>query len=227
MTRTDVRITVALPAGDVDVSATLETPDEPWAVLALAHGAGAGMQHPFLVGFAAALRAHGVATMRFAFPYAEAGRRMPGPAAHAVSTWAAVADHLRGAVDAPLFAAGKSYGGRMASVAAAEGAIDPAGLVYLGYPLHPPGRPDAPRVAHLPAIGQPQLFLSGEADPFAAPPEQVIDAVATCRDATLVWVPGGHSFEVKGRKQPAAEVGAGVAPRVVEWMRGVAQRPAA
>jgi predicted alpha/beta-hydrolase family hydrolase len=108
----------------------------------------------------------------------------------------------------------------MASVAAAEGLITPAGLVYLGYPLHPPGRPDKPRVEHLPRIGAPQLFLSGTRDPFVDPHEQLEAAVATCHDATLEWVEGGgHGFEVAGRKRPAEEIGAEIAERALRWMR--------
>lgn len=217
----DRPLEVALPTGVAVVSTAYERPAEAWATLALAHGAGAGYQHPFLVGFSSALAEHGVATLRFNFPYVEAGRRMPGPAAHAVSTWRAVFDWMA-AEDAPgrRWAAGKSYGGRMASMAAAEGAIAPAGLVYLGYPLHPPGDASKQRVAHLPSVAQPQLFLSGTNDPFAIPNEQLVEAVASCRDATLRWVEGGgHSFEVKGRKRPADEIGAELAPLVADFLR--------
>ena len=114
---------VALPSGAVRVTTAWEEPAvAPRAVVALALGAGAGMDHPFLVGFAAGLRSEGFATLRFAFPYREAGRRMPGPAPHAVATWAAVAAEIsRIASGVPFVAAGKSYGGRMASMAAAEG----------------------------------------------------------------------------------------------------------
>ncbi|QOC25223.1 dienelactone hydrolase family protein [Microbacterium hominis] len=216
---------VALPAGVVTVSTALSAAESPWAVMALAHGAGAGMEHPFLIGFADALAAEGVGVLRFAFPYAQAGRRMPGPAAHAVAAWtAAVA--AAGAADAgvPLFAAGKSYGGRMASMAAADGVISPAGLVYLGYPLHPPGAPEKLRAAHLPSVAAPQLFVEGTADPFIQPRAQFEEVVATCRDASVVWVDGGgHSFEVKGRRRPAAEVGAGLAASVVPWLRARAR----
>lgn len=216
-------VRVALPAGEVTVSTVYESPDEPWAALALAHGAGAGMDHPFLVGFAAALHGHGIATLRFNFPYVEAGRRMPGPAAHSLLTWRAVMAELDArAPGIPHVAAGKSYGGRMASMAAAQGAIDPAALVYLGYPLHPPGRPDRPRVEHLPSIAVPQLFVQGTRDPFVDPHEQLEEAVASCRDATLAWIDGGgHSFEVKGRARPPAQVGAELVPTVVEWLRRV------
>ena len=118
------------------------------------------------------------------------------------------------------WAAGKSYGGRMASMAAAEGAIAPRGLVYLGYPLHPPGEPAKARAAHLPDIPQPQLFLEGTNDPFVSPHSQLEEAVESCGDASLRWVEGGgHSFEVKGRKRPADQIGAELAPLVSEWMR--------
>ncbi|QIG41280.1 dienelactone hydrolase [Microbacterium sp. 4R-513] len=213
---------VALPSGAVDVSAAWAVPDGATAVVAIAHGAGTGYPHPFLSGFARALRAEGFATLRFNFPYSEAGRRMPGPAAHAVTTWAAVEAWIaERAPGLPLWATGKSYGGRMASMAAAEGAIAPAGLVYLGYPLHPPGDPAKPRVAHLPDVAPPQLFVEGTNDPFVDPHEQLEEAVASCRDATLHWIEGGgHSFEVKGRKRPADEIAAELAPIVAEWIRG-------
>lgn len=222
-TTRELRIPVDLPSGRVEVSADVAKPEGAWAIVALAHGAGAGHRHPFLVGFSSGLERAGVATLRFNFPYVEAGRRMPGPAAHAVTTWAAVhraaADHADGAA---VFAAGKSYGGRMASMAAAEGVIAPAGLVYLGYPLHPPGSPEKARTAHLPDVPQPQLFVEGTTDPFIDPHEQLEQAVASCRQAEIAWIEGGgHSFEVKGRKRPAEEIGAGLAPLVAGWMRGL------
>lgn len=229
MTELDIRIPVALPAGEVEVSALLGRPDGAWALVAVAHGAGAGMGHPFLSGFVKAMRAEGVATLRFNFPYLEAGRRMPGPAAHAITTWSAVeAAAAQHAPELGFWASGKSYGGRMASMAAAESKISPEGLIYLGYPLHPPGSPDKARTAHLPSVRPPQLFVEGSNDPFIDPITQFEDAVASCQDAETAWIDGGgHSFEVKGRKRPADEVGAGIAPVVVEWMLRRAQRPAA
>lgn len=214
-------LTVTLPKGPVDVPTAIDAAAHPWAALALAHGAGAEMEHPFLQGAAEALAQAGVAVLRFTFPYRAAGRRMPGPAAHAVATWAAAMAALALKYPGvPQFAAGKSYGGRMASMAAADGVIAPAGLVYLGYPLHPPGAPDKLRVAHLPAVRTPQLFVSGTADPFVQPIAQLEDAVASCSDATLLWMPGGgHSFEVKGVRRAADEVGAAVAASIVPWLR--------
>lgn len=217
-------IHVDLPAGGVEIGELVDAASDPWAVVALAHGAGAGMDHPFLAGAAGALADAGVTTLRFVFPYVQAGRRMPGPAAHAVATWRAVAgraEELAG--DLPWFAAGKSYGGRMASVAASESVIDPAGLVYLGYPFHPPGQPEKARAAHLPQITQPQLFLAGSVDSFLQPLEDFVAAVATCRRAEIAWTEGGgHSFEVKGRKRPAEEIGAELAASVVPWLRAQA-----
>ncbi|MCT9820452.1 dienelactone hydrolase family protein [Microbacterium sp. W1N] len=218
---------VVLPAGETVVSRLVTAPEEPWAVMALAHGAGAGMTHPFLAGAAEAAAGAGIAVVRFQFPYLEAGRRMPGPAAHAIATWAAVAAAV--AVEfpgVPLVAAGKSYGGRMASMAAAEGAIAPDALVYLGYPLHPPGKSEALRVAHLPAVTAPQLFVSGSADPFVQPLADLEAAVASCPDAQLHLIDrGGHSFEVAGARRDAAEVGASLMPDIAGWLRTRLGRP--
>ena len=222
---TEERLAVILPAGTVEVSLALGAPEGAWASMAVAHGAGTGYDHPFLLGFARALRERGVATARVNLPYREAGRRMPGPAAHAIATWAAVASRLA-ACGTPFFAAGKSYGGRMASMAAAEGAIAPAGLVYLGYPLHPPGAPAKTRTAHLPGIDAPQLFVTGTNDPFVDPHAQLEQAVASCRRARIAWIEGGgHSFEVKGARRGADEIGADLAPLVADWMDAVL-RPA-
>ena len=143
------------------------------------------------------------------------------PAARSASSaWTAAHVAIACAAGAPVFAMGKSYGGRMASMAAAEGAIDPVGLVYLGYPLHPPGSPDKARTAHLPGVPQPQLFVEGANDPFIDPHEQLEEAVASCQVAEIAWIDGGgHSFEVKGRKRAPAEIAADLAPMVAEWLR--------
>lgn len=213
-------LSVVLPAGETPVTIAWSVPPEPTSVVALAHGAGAGMDHPFLVGFAEALHAAGIASLRFNFPYVEAGRRMPGPAAHATATWAAVVAEIgRELPDVPAVAAGKSYGGRMAAMAASEGRIAPSALVYLGYPLHPPGAPEKLRAAHLPDIAVPQLFVEGTKDPFIQPLPQFGEVVATCRDADVLWIDGGgHSFEVAGAKRPAADVGAALAAPVATWL---------
>src|SRR5260221_5237532 len=117
------------------------------------------MDHPFLVGFARAMADEGIATMRFNFPYMEAGRRAPDPQPAAIAAWRAARDAATARSSArPVFASGKSYGGRMASVAVAEG-MPAAGLVFLGYPLHAPGKPDKIRDEHLYGIDVPMLFM--------------------------------------------------------------------
>ncbi|MGC5222777.1 alpha/beta family hydrolase [Micromonospora sp. DT81.3] len=226
------RLSVDLPAGTVEVSADHQRPDDAWATIVIAHGAGAGYRHPFLVGFARGMRAEGVATLTFNFPYLEAGRRMPGPATHAIAAWrAAIAFAVSRADGAPVWACGKSYGGRMASMAvadAAELADAVSGLVYLGYPLHPPGDDTKVRAAHLPVIGAPQLFVEGTHDPFVDPHSQLDEAVASCRDATIEWIDGGgHSFEVKGHKRTADEIGSQLAPLVAAFMRSRRPDPTA
>ncbi|MDE0545699.1 alpha/beta family hydrolase [Microbacterium sp. C7(2022)] len=230
----EAEVVVRLPKGDVTVSAWHAIPAGSQDVIVCAHGAGAGVRHPFFDGLIDGFHHHGIATVRFTFPYLQAGRRMPGPAAHAIATWAAIDAHTRaltvqaGTKECRLWAAGKSYGGRMASMAAAQGEIDPTGLVYLGYPLHPPGNPEKPRVEHLPDVVQPQLFISGTRDPFVDPHEQLETAIAGCRDAEIEWVDGGgHSFEVAGLRRSPEEVGRALAERVSAWVRRRSQRPAA
>lgn len=194
-----LRLVVRLPAGAQSVSAS-------W---------GAGGDR----GFASALQSRGFSTLRFNFPYAEAGRRMPGPAAHAILTWRAAVEWAR-AEGGPVWAAGKSYGGRMASMAVAEG-MEVDGLIYLGYPLHPPAKPEALRAEHLPAIAVPQLFVEGSNDPFIQPLSQFEEVLATCQDARVAWIDGGgHSFEVKGQKRPASDIGAALVPLVEGFIAG-------
>lgn len=214
-----VDIAVELPTGPTSISADWVAGDSAKIVI-IAHGAGTGKDHPFLTGFAEALGELGFSTLRFNFPYVEQGRRMPGPAAHAIATWRAVVAFARETdPDATVWATGKSYGGRMASMAVADGLVV-NGLAYLGYPLHAPGKPEKPRIEHLPAIGVPQLFVEGTNDPFIQPIAQFEEAVATCQDAEVVWIDGGgHTFEVKGRKRPASEIGASLAPFVAEFVR--------
>lgn len=213
-----VAIAVDLPTGPTTVSADWAG-DGDGAVVLIAHGAGTGKDHPFLVGFSEALVERGFRTLRFNFPYVEQGRRMPGPAAHAVATWRAVAEVARrDAPGAPIWATGKSYGGRMASMAVAEGLVVD-GLAYLGYPLHAPGKPEKPRAEHLSTIAVPQLFIEGTNDPFIQPVSQFDDVVATCQDARVVWVEGGgHTFEVKGHRRSPAEIGASLAPFVADFI---------
>ncbi|WP_424448753.1 alpha/beta family hydrolase [Microbacterium arborescens] len=212
-------VPVAVAAGTVHLPLLRDDAADPRAVTVVAHGAGAGPDHPFLAGYARSCAAAGVAVVRFPFPYVVAGRRLPGAAADAVAAWSGVLEFVAEAHPGlPVIAAGKSYGGRMASMAAAAGSIDPALLVYLGYPLHAPGRPDRPRAEHLPDVRAPQLFVSGTRDPFVEPVSDLEAVVASCPDAELIWVDGGrHSFEVAGRRRDADEIGAGIAGLVVPW----------
>jgi uncharacterized protein len=212
---------VTITVGGTAVSGVYARPDSPFATLVVAHGAGAGMDHPFLCGFTRALNDQAVATLRFNFPYREAGRKFPDRPPAAISAWRAAMDAAAARSGGePLWAAGKSFGGRMASMAVAEG-MPAAGLVYLGYPLHPPGKPEKLRDEHLYGLGLPMLFLQGTRDPFATPGllETVIARIGP--NATLYWREGGdHSFGVAGVKLGAAEVGASLAAPVAAFLRG-------
>jgi predicted alpha/beta-hydrolase family hydrolase len=215
---------VSLSVGDVQVSGVYARPDSPYATLVLAHGAGAGMEHPFMTGFTGALNDDGVATLRFNFPYREAGRKFPDRPPLAIATWRAAMDEAasRSAANSdtgPVWAAGKSFGGRMASMAVAEG-MPAAGLIYLGYPLHPPGKPEKLRDEHLYGLTLPMLFLQGSRDTFATPEllEGVVARIGP--SATLEWYDGGdHSFAVAGNKRSADVIGASVAVRVAAYLR--------
>ena len=209
-------------AGKGSVSAVFATPKKGSPVLVIAHGAGSGMDHPFLVGFTRAMNDLGVATMRFNFPYMEAGRRSPDRPPVAVAAWkAAFAEAGSRARGAPVAAGGKSFGGRMASVAAAEG-MEAAGLVFLGYPLHPPGKPERIRDEHLYGIRAPMLFLQGTRDSFADPALLATVVKKLGRRATLHPVEGGdHSFKVRGSKATPREVGASLAPPAAAFVEGL------
>ena len=208
-------------------NATVETawirPSKPIATLVLAHGAGAGMDHPFMAGFCRAIADAKVATMRFNFPYVERGRRSPDPERVLRETWLAAFDAATtGARGGPVLAGGKSLGGRIASMSVADG-MPAAGLVFLGYPLHPPGKPDRVRDEHLYRIDVPMLFLEGTADPFASP-EVLARVLRKLGDrATFVEVEGGdHSFNVRGRKADARDVGAGLAALAAPFVERIA-----
>jgi hypothetical protein len=168
----------------------------------MAHGAGAPQTHPFLVRYARSLAERGITVATFNFLYTEARRRLPDRAPLLEATFRAAIEALR-----PLFAGrkpfigGKSMGGRIASHLAAENPNDFAGLVCLGYPLHPPGKPEKLRIAHLVRLTLPTLVVQGERDDFGSPDE----LRPHFRRATLLPVAGGdHSFAVS-RKTPSPE----------------------
>jgi predicted alpha/beta-hydrolase family hydrolase len=213
----ETRFEVETTRGPVSAAWHEGGPEAP--ALVVAHGAGAGMDHPFMAGFCDALADAGLAAMRFNFPYIEAGRRSPGSPKDAIAAFrAAVEAATARAGGRPVFAGGKSYGGRISSMAAGEG-MPAAGLVFLGYPLHPPGKPDQVRDAHLYDLAQPMVFLQGTKDPFATPDvlRPVLDKLGT--RATYVSIDGaGHSFE-RSRKDSPADNAAALVPFVVAFMR--------
>jgi predicted alpha/beta-hydrolase family hydrolase len=187
--------------------------------LVVGHGAGAGMDHPFIVGFCEAVAAEGISALRFNFPYIEAGRRTPDAPANAIGAFRSAFDEAaRRSAGRPVAGGGKSYGGRIASMAAADGV--PAGaLVFLGYPLHPPGKPDQARDEHLYGLQIPMLFLHGTKDPFAQP--QVLGRVIRKLGDRATDVPfdgAGHSFE-RSRKDDARAVGASLAPTTAAFVK--------
>ena len=161
--------TVRFHVGDETVSGLWHAPKDANSALVIAHGAGAGMRHRFLDALANGLSDRGIATLRYQFPYMEAGRKRPDAPKKAVETVrAAVAEAERLAPDLPLFAGGKSFGGRMTSTAEAESHMPGIiGLVFHGFPLHAPGKPSIDRAAHLDDVQLPMLFLQGTRDSFA------------------------------------------------------------
>ena len=163
----DSRFSVGPRIGEV--SARLVRPADARALLVLAHGAGADMNHAFLEGIAARLGERGLATFRFQFPYAEAGRRSPSPGPVLRATVrAALAAGTEAAPGLPRVAAGKSMGGRMTSLLAADEGIDARGIVFFGFPLHGAGKPPSTeRGLHLADVGLPMLFLQGTRDKLA------------------------------------------------------------
>ena len=196
----ELRIAVGGRAGDV--SGLLVRPDGARVLYLLAHGAGAGMRHPFLETVARQLDGRGIATLRYQFPYMERRASRPDPPAVAAATVrAVVAEAARVAPGLPLVAGGKSFGGRMTSTAQAEEPLPGVrGLVFLGFPLHPPGRPDDKRAEHLAQVRIPMLFLQGDRDEFADL-KLLKPVVRRLGDrATLHLVEGGdHSFHVLKR----------------------------
>ena len=213
-------VTIALDDG-MRVSGLLLAPQDARACYVLAHGAGAGMQHAFMTAVAKELAERGIATLRYQFPYMEKGGKRPDPPkiAHA-AVRAAVAEAARLAPKLPLIAGGKSFGGRMTSQAQA---LEPLpgvhGLAFLGFPLHPAGRPSQDRAAHLFDVKIPMLFLQGSRDQLALPDQLEPVCKALGPRATLETFPDAdHSFHVPaktGRKDP--EVRAEVLNRLAAW----------
>ncbi len=206
------------------VSAILVRPADAWAAYVLAHGAGAGMRHPFLETIAQLLAERGIATLRYQFPYMEAGRGRPdSPAVAEAAVQAAVAKARELVPELPLVAGGKSFGGRMTSNAAAHLVLPGVlGIVFLGFPLHAPNQPGESRAEHLASIRLPMLFLQGTRDSFAD--LRLITSVSErLPNATLHIVEGAdHSFVVpKASGRTGAEVKDELADVIAEWCRSI------
>lgn len=193
------------------------------ATLILGHGAGAGQHSAFMVDFARALAALGLDIVTFNFLYTEQRRRIPDRAAALEQCYRAVVETVRAEVPSArrcLFIGGKSMGGRIATQIAADPELPVAGVVLLGYPLHPPGRPDERRDKHLRAIRRPMLFVQGSRDAFGLPGELQPVLAAITPAPTLEIVPDGdHSFKVPRRDpQAQAAVFANVQSAIASWI---------
>jgi len=214
-------ITIAVD-GKTRVSALLDVPAKARAAYVLAHGAGAGMNHPFMAAVAAELAERGIATLRYQFPYMEQGGRRPDPPAVAHRTIrAAVAQAQRRLPKLPMFAGGKSFGGRMTSQAQGLAPMDGVrGLVFLGFPLHPAKRPSSERAAHLSGVNIPMLFLQGTRDALAELDQLEPVCKALGRRATLkLFADADHSFHVPARTgRKDADVRAQVLDAMAAWI---------
>jgi uncharacterized protein len=217
-------------ASGIDVAGLLQAPPRPRACYVLAHGAGAGMNHPFLAAVAAELSLRDIATLRYQFPYMERGAKRPDPppiAQAAVRAAVATARHLL--PDLPLIAGGKSFGGRMTSQAHAKAPLPGVrGLAFLGFPLHPAGQPSRDRAEHLFAVQVPVLFLQGTRDTLAAldqlkPLCQALGAGATLK----LFQDADHSFHLPARSgRTDADLRGELLDALAAWIDGVITSPA-
>ena len=216
-------------AGSGAVSALLTMPAAARAAYVLAHGAGAGMHHPFMAAVASGLARRGVATLRFQFPSMERASRRPDPprVAHA-AVRAAVGEARRRLGALPLFAGGKSFGGRMTSQAQSQAPLAGVmGLVFLGFPLHPAGRPGDERGEHLARVACPMLFVQGSRDELAdvAFVTALVDRLGP-RATLAMFDDADHSFHVRARSgSNDAEVLEHLLDTVVAWIERVCATP--
>lgn len=197
------------------------------AVCVAAQGAGASTRTPFFDGIADGLVAGGVSCLRFDFPYTRVGKKAPDRAPVLIESWReALAIAAKLAKGLPLIASGKSLGGRMASMLAAEDgeAFRGHGLVFFGYPLHAPGRSEAPRTQHLSSITVPMLFIQGTSDALARF-DLVEDTVRSLKLARLHAIEGGdHSFRVRGHRRPDDEVGRELGGIAAGFIRDIVEK---
>jgi hypothetical protein len=210
---------------DTHVSGLLQTPPAARALYVLAHGAGAGMSHPFMAAVAAELALRGVASLRYQFPYMERGGKRPDQpdVAHA-TVRAAVAAASRRLPQVPLVAGGKSFGGRMTSQAQAKAPLPGVrGLAFLGFPLHPAGKPSQDRAAHLFDVQIPMLFLQGTRDTLAAMDQiEPLCAALGARATLKLFHDAHHSFHVPARSgRTDAQVRAQMLDALAAWISGV------
>jgi uncharacterized protein len=205
------------------VSGLLLEPSGALALLLLAHGAGAGMRHSFMEEVAAKLADQNVATLRYQFPYMEKPTKRPDPRSvlmDSVRAAVTAANNYAGAL--PLFAGGKSMGGRMTSLAAAEEPLNGVrGLIFFGFPLHAPGKPGAERGQHLAEIEIPMLFLQGSRDALAEIKLLKPLCAKLGKRAELLVIEGGdHSFHMlKSARKSESEVLDDVVKKVARWMK--------
>lgn len=228
-------LTFALDAGR-HVGGTLyaATASRAHVTFILAHGAGAPLSHPFIVSFARGLASRGVDVVTFNFPYMDARRKMPDSAAVLEACYAAVVGHVCAMPELDgnlLVIGGKSMGGRIASQLVArdqEAAEAVEALVFLGYPLHPPGKPSQLRIRHLPDVRRPMLFVQGSRDAFGTPTEieRVIRTLTPLPDL-LVVEGGDHSFSIpKTSEKTATQVFEHVQGDVARWIvKRITRRP--
>ena len=216
---------IVIPVGDDSVSGLLLRPREAKALFLFAHGAGAGMGHTAMESNAQGLAARGIATLRTQFPYMEKGSKRPDPPriAHAAVRSAAAAA-ARLAPDLPLYAGGRSFGGRMTSQAQAEEPLPGVrGLAFLGFPLHPAGKPGIERAEHLARVRIPMLFVAGERDALAELDLLKPVVAGLGGRATLHLVAhADHSLKVPVRSgRTAAEAEAEALDAMAQWMLGL------
>jgi predicted alpha/beta-hydrolase family hydrolase len=230
MTSTAAKSVTITVSDTTRVSGLLQKPPHARACYVLAHGAGAGMDHPFMENVARGLASRGIATLRYQFPYMERGSKRPDPPPLAQATVrAAVAEAQRLLPDTALIAGGKSFGGRMTSQAQAKAPLEGVhGLAFLGFPLHPAGRPSQDRAEHLFEVQIPMLFLQGTRDNLASLDqlEPVCKQLGKCATLTL-FADADHSFHVPARTgRKDTQVLDEVLDALAAWLDNVILRPA-